>query len=49
MTVTYTRALARPGGYVNAISLNASNQPRIFGTLPQADGSYHWWEALGTI
>jgi hypothetical protein len=44
---TYARALSLPGGYVNGIGVYSGTQPRIFGTLPQADGSIHWLELLG--
>ena len=42
----YTRHLSLPGGYVTAININTSNQPRILGTLPQSGGGYHWLEIL---
>jgi uncharacterized delta-60 repeat protein len=45
---TYGHALSLPGGVVNFIAINGSNQPRIFGTLPQSGGGYHWFEALGS-
>ena len=28
------------------MAVYGGNLPRIYGTLPQGDGSYHWWEAL---
>lgn len=45
---SYTRHLSLPGGFVTAINFNASNLPRIFGTLPQSGGGYHWFEILDT-
>ena len=44
----YSRPLSRPGGCVTGIGIYGGNQPRIYGTLPQGDGSYHWYEALAS-
>jgi hypothetical protein len=45
---TYTNAKSLPGGDITAIHINSSNEPRLFGTLPQGNGTYHWWEAYGS-